>query len=316
MPFNKYSPLVSAVIASHNDAKYLTKSVKSILWQEYEPLECIVVDDGSTDETTELVKSWRVNSQLRYIRIEHKGLSVARNIGIDEAKGEFVAFLDADDRWHPSKTSNQVNFMLSNPTIDFCWCNVVLEGESDGKRTIVNGTLENIDLAKYILINGLSRAQSPSTWMVKRPLLKEMKGFSEEIYYGSDREFFFRLACNAKGANINDVLVTRLIRTNSMSQNVYGKVRLGQEVVKKMLHYKPELYSRYRSLAMHNLHVYMAGHAWTHRAWWLSFSQSLRAVYWKPSYILSSRFWGHVIIPHLVRLFRTIRRERVFASPS
>ena len=152
--------------------------------------------------------------------------------------------------------------------------------------------------------------------MVKRPLLKELKGFAEEIHHGSDRELFFRLACNARGANVNDVLVTRLIRTNSMSQNVYEKVRLGQEVVEKMLRYNPELYSRYRSLAMHNLYVYMAGHAWTHRAWCLSFSQSLRAVYWKPSYILSHQFWNHVIVPHLLRLLRPILREKQFSSLS
>ena len=303
-------PLVSAIIPAYNDGKYLINSVESVLAQKYEPLECIVVDDGSTDDTAELVKRWENIVHFQCLRIENRGLSFARNVGIRACRGDLVAFLDADDWWHPEKTSVQVEFMLLNPGIGFCWCDVILVNESYKERRIVKGGMpENIDLAKHVLINGLSRAQAPSTWMVRYSLLRDCGGFDESIRHGEDRELFFRLACNARGGHTDGVMVNRLVRRDSLSQNADERIKVGPGVLKKMLGYAPELWGRYRSTAMHNLYVYLAGHAWTHEAWYLSFSRTLRAAYWKPSYVLSRQFWDNFLIAHVMRICETIKRK-------
>lgn len=189
-PFCNSFPLVSGVIATYNDAKYLTTAIESVLGQKYEPLvECIVIDDGSKDETNELVNQWTDNPNFKYIRIEHKGLSHARNIGIEAARGEYVAFLDADDWWHPEKICRQLQFIRSRSEVAFCWCNIILKEEADGKETILNGKIEEkVDLAKHVFINGTSRAQLvsyrtgyfPARYKVPKtvPVLEETGGQS------------------------------------------------------------------------------------------------------------------------------------------
>lgn len=104
-------PLVSVIVPVYNGERYLDTTLKSIFDQDYEPIEIIVVDDGSTDKTAEIVKSYSI---VRYIYQSNQGPSVARNTGIAAAQGEFVAFLDADDLWVPQKLSLQVGYLIQN----------------------------------------------------------------------------------------------------------------------------------------------------------------------------------------------------------
>lgn len=101
-------PLVSVIIPTYNSASFLPESISSVLKQTYKNVEVIVIDDGSTDKTSQLVKRYPV----RYIRINRTGgPATPRNVGIREAKGELIAFLDADDVWLPGKLKKQVDFM-------------------------------------------------------------------------------------------------------------------------------------------------------------------------------------------------------------
>jgi glycosyltransferase involved in cell wall biosynthesis len=109
-------PKVSVLIATYNRARMLGAAIDSVLAQSYQDFELIVVDDGSTDGTRELVAR-RYGSAVRYIYQENRGRSEARNTGIKAARGDFFAFLDSDDAWLPEKLARQVRLLEQRPQI-------------------------------------------------------------------------------------------------------------------------------------------------------------------------------------------------------
>ena len=111
-------PLVSVVMPAYNVAWCIGRAVDSVLAQDYRARELIVVNDGSTDATRAALEAYR--GEITLIDQENRGMSAARNVAIGNARGAYVAFLDADDRWLPQKLSRQVELMESRPEIGFC----------------------------------------------------------------------------------------------------------------------------------------------------------------------------------------------------
>jgi glycosyltransferase involved in cell wall biosynthesis len=106
------APLVSVIIPVHNMGRYLGDALRSVFAQDYRPIEVIVVDDGSTDDTAEVARSF---DDVGYLHQAHQGVAAARNEGIAQSRGEFVAFLDADDLWAANKLTVQVAWLLEHP---------------------------------------------------------------------------------------------------------------------------------------------------------------------------------------------------------
>lgn len=112
------NPLISCVIPTYNSERYLKEALESIFAQTYGPLEIIVADDGSADNTEALVSSY--GGQIRFIKQTTSGPAATRNLGLNAAQGELVAFLDADDLWHPEKLSRQMVHFQNDPELDLC----------------------------------------------------------------------------------------------------------------------------------------------------------------------------------------------------
>lgn len=109
-------PYVSIIVPVYNGAKFIAEAIESICVQDYDPLEIIIVDDGSTDETSSIAQSFK---DIRYIRQENQGVAAARNTGIECSRGELIAFLDADDIWAQNKLHLQVDHMTRHPDIGY-----------------------------------------------------------------------------------------------------------------------------------------------------------------------------------------------------
>lgn len=124
--------LVSGIVPVFNGAREVTRALDSILAQAHRPLEVIVVDDGSTDETGAVIAAY--GEHVRYIRQENAGPAAARNRGIRAARGELVAFLDQDDRWHPHKLAHQLAAFAANPSLDACVGHVESVWDDDTPR--------------------------------------------------------------------------------------------------------------------------------------------------------------------------------------
>src|SRR2546425_8625651 len=112
------SELVSCIVPVFNGEHYLREALESILQQTYRPLEIIVIDDGSTDNSAVVVASY--GEQIIYLRQVNSGPAAARNRGLQEARGEFIAFLDQDDLWHPEKLARQMARFKTQPELVLC----------------------------------------------------------------------------------------------------------------------------------------------------------------------------------------------------
>ena len=122
--------LVSVVIPTYNRAYIVGRTIESVLAQTYSPVEILVIDDGSTDDTPAVVG--RFGDRVRYIRQPNGGVAVARNHGFAEARGEFVALLDSDDEWLPWKLEAQVAFLRRHPELGMCWTDMIAV-DDDGR---------------------------------------------------------------------------------------------------------------------------------------------------------------------------------------
>jgi glycosyltransferase involved in cell wall biosynthesis len=110
-------PFVSVIIPTYNCASFLPDAVASIRMQRYEPLEIIVVDDGSTDQTEDVARALE-GAELRYLRQENRGPAAARNAGLAVARGDVIGFLDADDLWPAHKVARQLEVLIEDPAAD------------------------------------------------------------------------------------------------------------------------------------------------------------------------------------------------------
>ncbi len=116
-------PLVSVVVSSYNRADYVAETVESVMGQTYPKIDLIVIDDGSTDATGEVIR--RYGDKVHYVWQANSERASARNHGLRLAKGEFIAFLDSDDLWLPEKVERDVNFLCANPRFGLVYTDYV-----------------------------------------------------------------------------------------------------------------------------------------------------------------------------------------------
>ena len=129
--------MISVIIPTYNRGRCIQRSIDSVLSQTYKDIELIIVDDGSTDQTEEVVKKYE-DPRIRYIKAGHGGAGAARNRGVFEAKGEYIAFQDSDDYWQPQKLERQLERMKNvDADILFCAFERGLEGEIKRERVPV-----------------------------------------------------------------------------------------------------------------------------------------------------------------------------------
>ena len=191
------STLVSICIGAYNRKDYIRECVDSVLAQTWPHRELVVVDDASTDGTREILQSYGNSIQL-ILRDENSGICpITRNQAAAAAQGEYVAFLDSDDMWHPDKLAKQVAFMESRPDVPLCHtlCNVI-----DGQSRVVGirhgaGVVPETGMIFERLLEHCW--VTISTVMVRKSLFDEVGWFNPNApygYLGEDHEFFLRVA--------------------------------------------------------------------------------------------------------------------------
>jgi GT2 family glycosyltransferase len=188
-------PLVSVIIPTYNRQKLVQEAITSVLRQTYADYEVIVVDDGSTDDTG-LVLEQRYGATIRYFYQDNQGESAARNLGIGRAKGEYIAFLDSDDLWHPKKLEHQVDaFEVSKDagmiSTQAYWINY----EGLKLRLLPHGhDLPGSTVSWEDLVLDNVVAGGGSTAMVRRSCLERVGGFDVDIQFGEEWDLWLRLA--------------------------------------------------------------------------------------------------------------------------
>lgn len=199
------NPLISIIIPTYNKSQYLKEAIESVLNQTYKEIEVIVVDDGSTDNTGEVVKSFD-DPRVIYFFQKNKGPAAARNSGLRRAKGKYIAFLDSDDLWLKEKLKKQIDFMEKNSEIGLlgtgCY-EITDKGKIIGKKIfpIKNEILQK-DLIKY-------NPFIQSSVMVKREVFDKVGLYDENFRESEDYELWLRIAENYKIRNLAEPLVMK-----------------------------------------------------------------------------------------------------------
>src|SRR5215216_1764150 len=161
---------VSAIIPTYNSARYLTEAVDSVLAQTVEDVEVVVIDDGSTDETELLMRGY--GSRVRYLRQQNGGVARARNRGIEESRGQYVAFLDADDVWVPNKLERQVAALEKGPGHRACYSAFTV-ATMELSPTGINQSKRRGPALEDLLLRG-NTVGTPSTVLCERSLFQEV----------------------------------------------------------------------------------------------------------------------------------------------
>ena len=193
-----YEPLISICIISYNRANLLMRSIKSALAQSYEKFEVVVVDDGSTDNTEEVIKSFN-SPKIRYIRKEHSGIAATRNHALREAKGEYIIWVDSDDEVSPYLLEKYIEAVNNYPDADVFYCNLLIINQE--KNEIVplryyDWYKNEMNALYYSIIAG-SPIPDPST-LIKKSIFNEIGTFNETFSRAQDFEFYSRLILSKK----------------------------------------------------------------------------------------------------------------------
>ncbi|MBE3119755.1 MAG: glycosyltransferase family 2 protein, partial [Candidatus Atribacteria bacterium] len=185
----------SVVIPAYNVEVFVARAIQSALDQTEKPADIIVVDDGSTDGTAAVVRSF--GGIVRYCHQRNGGASAARNRGIREARGAFIALLDADDEWLPSHLAVAAQVFEKHPELAwYCAGNRVQyrDGRSRDRRAPPETLIDNCYLRDYFAAAAQGTSFHTSTMVVRRGVFEEAGLFDPQFRVGEDLDMFFRIA--------------------------------------------------------------------------------------------------------------------------
>lgn len=224
-------PIVSVVIPAFNAAAFVTQAVDSVLAQTWPHREILVINDGSTDNTLDVLTAY--GNAIRVINKPNGGLSSARNRGIEEASGRYVAFLDADDRWLPAKLSRQVAVLEQTDKIGFCSTVAqVVDPDDQFLNTWSCPDIRGSLLQTLFRQNGAIPG-SGSGVMVRRDLFEKAGRFDESLRSLEDIDLWMRLAAISDYRCIDEPLTIIVKHPDSMSRNLAVMRESAERVMQK-----------------------------------------------------------------------------------
>lgn len=250
-------PLVSVIIPNYNYAHYVTQAVDSVLAQTYPQVEIIVIDDGSTDDSEPILRSY--GDKLKWIRQQNQGVSAARNLGVRESKGELIAFLDADDVWLPTKLEKQVARILAEPKLGLVHCGVEqIKSDDTQLGTEVDG-LEGWVSTAMLQFQRTVIIAAGSTAVVSRAVFEAVGGFDTRLSTSADWDFCYRAAVYRQVGFVPEPLVKYRIHDSNMHSNIRTMEHDMLLCYEKAFSSSADHNSTLRRRSYGNLHMVLAG---------------------------------------------------------
>jgi glycosyltransferase involved in cell wall biosynthesis len=224
---------ISVIIPTYNRYEVLQRALTSVYAQSYMPKEVIIIDDGSTDETSQITKLF---PHAKYIYQKNSGVSSARNLGINNSTSQWIAFLDSDDAWHADKLKYQAEFHKQNPKYlisytDEKWIRNGVEVKMAKKFHKVGGAIFAECLSHCII--------APSSALVHKMLLDEVGLFDENLEVCEDYDLWLRVACANPIGLIDEKLITKYGgNDDQLSAKYWGMDRFRVVALEKLLEFE------------------------------------------------------------------------------
>lgn len=222
--------IISIVIPTFNCGKYICQAIESGLSQTYKNFEIIVVDDGSTDDTKSVLQPYIESGKIRYIYQENQGPGAARNRGIQEARGEYIAFLDSDDEWMPERLERSLLFLKKNSYDWVCsaFCRKVRGAGQVEIRRLDERSLADNGCDIFLLKNGVFYFSSVNihmnTILAKKECFERVGLFNEQFRNGEDWDMWLRFEEGGlKGGYLDEPLAYYMIRKEGITKSGQGK---------------------------------------------------------------------------------------------
>ncbi len=207
------TPLVSVITATYNMGRYVAGTLDSVLAQTHPAVEAIVVDDGSTDDTPEVLARYADDPRVKVVRQKNAGQTVAKNRGLREATGAFVGFCDADDLWRPDKLARQLP-SFEDPRVGVVYGNFqFIDGEGRPIETYRPSTFSGRITGELLVDNFIHFP----TALVRREIIERMGGFDESLSMGIDFDLWLRISVDHDFLYLSDILVDYRIWEGQMS---------------------------------------------------------------------------------------------------
>lgn len=281
----------TVVIPAYDHARYVGLAVESALTQTLRPKEIIVVDDGSTDDTAEVLATF--SDRIQVIRQRNEGVAAARNRGARAGSGELVAFLDADDVWLPRKLECQAGRFARDPSVLLVHCGVEeidAAGRTLGRRLEgLEGdvTLEMLRFRRSVILGGGSGV------VVRRTAFEDAGGFDARLSTSADWDFYFRVASRGQVGFVPEVLLRYRLHGGNMHRNVDAMEHdMLLAYAKAFAAIQPHLgISRRRCYG--NLHAVLAGSFFAARRYGKFLRHTATALFLNPG--LAGRFLGYPV---------------------
>ncbi|MBE9214268.1 glycosyltransferase [Plectonema cf. radiosum LEGE 06105] len=246
---------ISVIVPVFNGEKTVEETIKSILNQTFSNIEIIVINDGSTDRTLEIVEKI-LDSRIKIFSYPNGGLSVSRNRGISQAKGEYISFIDADDLWTADKLELQWQALQSNPqaAVAYSWTDYIDESSKfikSGRRIKVNGDA----FSKLLVTNFLENGSNP---LIRQQALEKVGGFDESLAAAEDKDMWLRLAVNYDFVCVEKPQILYRTSNNSMSTNLKRQESASLKVIERAFSYpKAEKLQHLKKQSLSHLYQYL-----------------------------------------------------------
>jgi glycosyltransferase involved in cell wall biosynthesis len=244
------SSIVTIVIPAYNAETFLDEAIQSVLAQAIMNWKLLIIDDGSTDDTAGIVRRYSAKDQrIQLVQQANQGVSIARNTGVQLAETDYIAFLDADDRWLPTKLAVHLKHLQSKPDLGISYGKVAfISPNGEATRTIASSRLTHLKPENLLYENPTI---TTSNIVVRRAVFQQVGGFDPEMSYSEDLDWLFRVMCsqNWRVEGINQVLVEYRITGQGLSSSLDCIEAGWKTLIQKAHQTNPELVKRHHSIA-------------------------------------------------------------------
>ena len=224
--------VISVITPTYNRARFLPAAVASVLSQTFGDFELIIVDDGSEDNTPDVLKPFFADRRVRYVYQENQGQSHARNLALKQATGDFIAFLDSDDVWAPDKLEKQLAVFRANPEVDIVHGDEATIDEQGSVISLKNMRRYSGRITRYLLADN---SVSITTAMVRRRCFDEMGGFDTSVGVADDYELWLRFSARYRYHYEPGMCASYRVMADQISSDKRRRFAANERIIREFL---------------------------------------------------------------------------------